>query len=334
MPPMLGPPSRALVLLLVAGGAIGAAACEDDPPLPPRQPRRGAAEASASPSASASAAPSTSASGASAASSATPPSGSGAVAGSALPLGSAAPSSSAAAAAPALAFDDFSGPVVKPAVAPGGRAWVVVPVSGGWEAVKLALLTVLEVGEGDVVVEQDRRRYRVPGAFVAPAVPASALATGDPVMASANATRVFGRVVSVAGTKAEIRFKFAGAVEVREMSTNEVVELEGRPLLGAPVVVRVKDDVARPGQLVHPSGGKTWVISAGRPRSLSPSEVEVMPAPPKLAVGDAVLAPQVDKLMPGKIVEVLDEGLQLRVKWEGSEETATSTFESIVRAKK
>jgi hypothetical protein len=315
---------------VLACGALGGAACEDDPPPAPRQPRRGAAQASASPSASA--APSASAG--PSASAAPSASASPAAAGSALPTGSAAPSSSAAAGPPAVAFDDFSGPVVKPAVAPGARAWVVVPVSGGWEAVKLAMLTVLEIGETDVVVEQDARRYRVPGAFVAPALPAAGLTKGDPVMASANATRVFGRVVSLDGAQVGVRFKFAGSVETRELKTDEVVKLDGRPILGAPVVVRVKDDVARPGQLIHQSAGKSWVITAGRPRPLSTVEVEVMPAPPKLAVGDAVLAPQVDKLMPGKVVQILDEGLQLEIKWDGGEDTATSTFESIVRAKK
>jgi len=232
---------------------------------------------------------------------------------------------------PPVVFEDFAGPLVKPPVKAGDRAWVVVPVSGGWDVVKIALLPVLEAAESDLVVERDGRRYRVPGAFAARSAPATDLAPGDPVMAGTRGTRVFGRVIAPAKDRVTIRFKFAGKVEEVELAHDEVVELDGRPVLGAPVTIS-DPDATRYGQLVHQGAGKTWVVqSGGRPRWLPPSSVKILPTPPRLAVGDAVLAVRGEKLEPAWVTAVLDEGLQLEVKWKGGEDTATHTFDAVTR---
>jgi hypothetical protein len=206
-------------------------------------------------------------------------------------------------------------------------------VSGDWAAVKLAILPVLSVEDAGAVVDQDGRRFLVPGAFLAPVAPARALAAGDAVLVGTAGTRVFGRVVGVRPGKVEVRFKFAAAVQTREVGADEVVEIDGRPFLGAPVRIRDRD-LLRFGQLVHQGATKTWVVQiGGRARSLPPADVELLPAPPPFAVGDEVLALRIDKLMPATVTAVLDDRLQYEVKWAGGEETSIATYEAVTRKK-
>lgn len=220
---------------------------------------------------------------------------------------------------------------MKPAVAKGDHSWVVVPISGAWSAVKIVVAPVLEVNDDSIVVAQGTNRYRVPGAFTARATSPS-LKKGDPVMASAKGSRVFGRVVDADADKARVRFKFAGTVEVGEIALVDIVKIDGTPFLGAPIVAKdAKGD--RPSALVYAGKDRSWVITGGRPLAVPAADVTVLPAPPALAKGAPVNAARTDVIAPGLVVDVLDEGLQYKVKWDGGEDTATTTFEWVFARK-
>lgn len=277
------------------------------------------------------------ASGAASSSAASAPSGSTAPTASASPSVSASAASSAGPAGsgvavagpPPIAFRDFSGPSVKPPVQVGERAWVVVPLSGAWEAVKLTIAPATEVSDDSIVVEQDDKRYRVPGAFVAKATRVTPLAEGDAVMASAKGTRVFGRVVDADTAMAHVRFKFAGAVEIAEIATNDLVKLDGSSFLGAPVSLR-ENKSSRPSQLIHLAGERAWVLTAGRAHAVLATDVAVLAAPLTFAKGAPVSATRAGLFAPAVVVDVLEAGLQYRINWDGSDETATTTYEFVI----
>jgi len=122
-------------------------------------------------------------------------------------------------------------------------------------------------------------------------------------------------------------------VETRALARDEVVEVEGKPFLGAPVTIHDREAL-RYGQLVHQSAGKTWVVQiGGRARVMAPHEVEVLPAPPAFAVGDEVLSLRVDRFAPAVITKIVDDRLQYEVKWPGGEETSLATYDAIVKKK-
>jgi len=205
-------------------------------------------------------------------------------------------------------------------------------VSGAWEAVKITIATALEVTDDAILVAQGDKRYRVPGAFVARVTPATTLAKGDPVMASAKGTRVFGRIIDADLGKAHVRFKFAGSVDVAEIAADDLIEIDGSGFLGAPITVR-DNKADRSAQLVYLGKERAWVLSGGRAYAVAPTDVTVSPTPVMFAKGAHVVAMRADALTSAVVVEVLDEGLQYKLNWDGGDETATSTFESVLAKK-
>lgn len=296
---------------------LGAAACGDKPAQPqpsshpaPTQPPTPPPSAKPSASATASAAPSASS------------------ALSAIPIPSAGPSGP-------VKWADFGGPEVKSPVKEGQKAWAAIPVSAGWDTLKLSLHEVSRIeGETVVVFSIDGVDYFVPAAFVVPAEPAKDLAMGDAVMASAYGTRVFGRVTALT-PKLKVKFRFAVAVEEKEFDASEVSKLDATLHFGAPILfkeeregVLSKDAKLRTGQFVSTDEGRTWVLGlAGKPQRVAANAVQPMDVR-QHKVNDKVWVTRSDEVTPGLVQEVLDDGVRYRVKLENGDE-ATATLDQV-----
>lgn len=229
---------------------------------------------------------------------------------------------------------DFGGPELKPTVKEGQRAWAALPVSSGWDTLKLAIYPVSRVDETTVIFGISGVDYFVPAAFCSPADPPKELSAGNAVMAGAYDTRVYGRVLST-GSKVKVRFRFAASVEEREFDSSDVVKIDGSLKFGAPVIyrdtkegVRSKDQKLRPGVFVENEDGKTWVLAfAGKPLRLPAEEVHAMDVQTH-RVGDKVLVSRQDEVVAGLVEEVQEEGVRYRVKLESGDE-ATATLDAV-----
>jgi hypothetical protein len=323
-------------------------ACGDDPPPPAPTPAASApAAAPSAPKPAASAAPAASAVASSTAPGADSASvaGSAAVAGSASAAGSSVPLPVGSAGAPpgTRSWADFAGPEVKVEFAAGAKAWAVLPVSAGWATLRFARLDVKGL-EGTQVVFSvssasggDGYDVLVPGAFTSPATAAEGLAKDDPVVVATSGTRAFGRVVSVDGAKAKVRYRFAGTEEEREVPTTDLIKLDGTLKFGAPVAYsepkeNPKGPVTKswhPAQFVQGTEGKTWVVTAaGKPLHVPADTVRALDVRAPRKAGDAVWAAPNDELLAATITEPLDGGLRFKVKLASGEDTTVS-YEAV-----
>ena len=229
---------------------------------------------------------------------------------------------------------DFSGPEMKPSVKEGQRAWAALPVSAGWDTLKLAMNSVSRLDDSTVIFSIGGVDYYVPAAFCVPAEAPKDLSVGAAVMASAFDTRVYGRVVSV-GALIKVKFRFATSVEERDFEPSDVVKLDGTPKFGAPVVyrepkegTRAKDLKLRAGAFVEADDAKTWLLGFnGKPTRLPSEDVHAMDVQTH-RVGDKVLVARQEEVVAGLVEEVQEDGIRYRIKLENGEE-ATATLDAV-----
>lgn len=234
-----------------------------------------------------------------------------------------------------MKWADFGGPEVKASVKEGQKAWAAIPVSAGWETLKLSIHDVTRIeGESLVVFSVEGADYFVPAAFVVPAEPPKELATGDAVMAAAYGTRVIGRVTGT-GPKIKVKYRFAAAVEEKEFDPAEVSKLDATLKFGAPILFKeereglsAKDAKLRPGQFISTGDGRTWVLGfAGKPQRISAQTVQPMDLR-QHKVNDRVWVTRSDELMAGLVQEVQDDGVRYRIKLESGDD-ATATLDQV-----
>jgi hypothetical protein len=247
---------------------------------------------------------------------------------SAIPIPSAGPQGP-------VKWADFGGPELRATVKEGQKAWAALPVSAGWETLKMSLHDVTRIESETVVVFGiEGVEYFVPAAFVVPAEPAKDLAVGDAVMASAYGTRVFGRVTA-AGPKVKVKFRFAAGVEEKELEPTEVFKLDGTLKFGAPVIYKEdrdpstgKEGKLRPGQFVSTDEGRTWVLgNAGKPQRVPATAVQALDIRPH-KINDKVWVTRIDEITSALVQEVLDDGVRYRVKLENGDD-ATATLDQV-----
>jgi hypothetical protein len=238
---------------------------------------------------------------------------------------------------------DFAGPEVKVELAVGAKAWAVLPVSAGWETLRFARLDVKGLEGTQVIFAVSPAScgggydVLVPGAFTSAATAAEGLAKDDPVMVATSGTRAFGRVVSVDGAKAKVRYRFAGTEEEREVPTTDLIKLDGTLKFGAPVAYsepkeNPKGPVTKswhPAQFVQGTESKTWVVTAaGKPLHVPADTVRALDVKAPRKAGDAVWAAPNDELLAATITEPLDGGLRFKVKLASGEDTTVS-YEAV-----
>ncbi|NUP09081.1 MAG: hypothetical protein HOW73_23770 [Polyangiaceae bacterium] len=237
-----------------------------------------------------------------------------------------------------LKWTDFGGPIVKPELKAGDRAWAVVPVSAGWDTLKFSLLTVDRVEGDDAVFSSaaDKRAIFVPGAFVSAAKPAQGLAKGDTVAVAEKDSRAIARVTSVDGGKVKVRFRYAGDIQELELDPSEVVKLDGTLKFGAPAGFSDTRDQPggqpktewHPAYFVQTAEDKTWVVTTtGKPHRLAASNVKPLGIHVAHKAGDKVWVANGELLVEGQVTAIEDDGLRYKVKV-GTEETSLP-FESV-----
>lgn len=238
-------------------------------------------------------------------------------------------------------WSDYAGPEIEPSVKPGERAWAVVPVSVGWDTLKLRTLD-LERLEGHLAIfslseDGQKTEYHVPGAFVSPTKPPQKPGPGTPLIASVHGSRAYARVVETKGDKLEVRYQFAGSLEKAELDPRDVLELDGTPRFGAPIAYKEMREGPRserkivwhPATFVQASEEKVWLVtSAGKPLRVPRDTVKALGVQLTHKAGDSVWVARGDDLVPGKVLEVLDEALRYRVALE-QEQEVTAGFENV-----
>jgi hypothetical protein len=229
---------------------------------------------------------------------------------------------------------------VTPEVKAGDRAWAVLPVSTGWETLKFALLPVAKVDGSaavfDVSTGGSVQEVFVPGAFTSPLKPPDKLAADDAVVVATGAARAFGRVTAPpADGKVKVRYRFAGALEEKDIPVEEVIKLDGTAKFGAQVAFGEEKDegtkrrmVWRPASFVHAAEDKVWVVSFGRPLRLSAASVKPMTVATLHRAGDKVWAANTEELVPGQVAEVQDGGTRYKVKLDDNTEL-TASLEAV-----
>jgi len=325
---------RASIFRPIAATFVLTACGDDPPPPPPPAPTPAATAPAATPSA-----PKPAASASTIASAAAPVAGSATAATSSLPL----PIGSADAPPGTRSWADFAGPEVKVELAAGAKAWAVLPVSAGWGTLRFARLEVKGLEGTQVVFAVSPASggsgydVLVPGAFTSAATAAEGLAKDDPVMVATSGTRAFGRVVSVDGAKAKVRYRFAGTEEEREVPTTDLIKLDGTLKFGAPVAYsepkeNPKGPVTKswhPAQFVQGTESKTWVVTAaGKPLHVPADTVRALDVKAPRKAGDAVWAAPNDELLAATITEPIDGGLRFKVKLASGEDTTVS-YEAV-----
>ncbi|MBL8744393.1 MAG: hypothetical protein JNK04_24970 [Myxococcales bacterium] len=256
-------------------------------------------------------------------------------------------SATTSAAAPALSIDvpsgplkwaDFGGPSIKSELAPGSKAWAVLPVSASFETVKVAVVEVDRV-EGDLVVTKqgaDKREVFVPAAFTLATKPADALVRGDAVVVAAKGSRAFARVTSMDAGKVKVRFRYAGDIQEIEVNPSEAIELDGTLRFGSVAAYSETKEIGtekkviwHSGQFVQTAEDKSWVISStGKPERVPAASVRPLAVHVAHKAGDKVWVVRNDELAPGQVLTVEDDGLRYKVKLDTGEE-ASAPFETV-----
>jgi hypothetical protein len=233
---------------------------------------------------------------------------------------------------------DFSGPNLAPTVKPGERAWMLLPVSTGWETLKLSIENVERVTELEVVVKTSgNREVFVPSALTSPLPRVEAFVNGDTVVVPTTGSRAIARVVSVASPNATVRYRYAGELKEVAVPFTDLIKLDGTLKFGAVVVARDasrnangQEKVAwRTGQFVSSTEGKTWIVTwAGRPFRFEASSVKPVMCHVPYKAGDKVTVLAEDNLSKGTVLSSEDDGLRYVVKLEQGTET-TVPFDSV-----
>jgi hypothetical protein len=132
-------------------------------------------------------------------------------------------------------FTGFPGPKTAIKAKPGSKAWVAIPISTGWDSLKMTALGYLRTVKDEGVVKPVLDEVFVPGAFVHAAAPSKSLKPGTPVLVSTYLTSAYGRVVSVKGTRVKTEFFWSGKPTPGEVALDEVLPLSGALSFGQPV---------------------------------------------------------------------------------------------------
>lgn len=232
-----------------------------------------------------------------------------------------------------LRWADFGGPFPRPTVTRGDKAWCAVPISGGWETLKLTVLEVADADETHVRAKVGDSEYFVPAAFVARSEAARGLAKGSPVIASAEGTRVFGRVVTADTNKSTVRYRFAGTDAEKELDNTLLILLDGTLRYGGLVAFdgrREGEKTARwrLGTFVSAQEERTWLLdTSGKPLRLPSAQVRAIPTA-MARVGDRVVVARQGDFVPATVKRVVEDGLQYEVAIEDGSEFVVS-FEAV-----
>ncbi len=220
----------------------------------------------------------------------------------------------------------------------GDKAWVVLPVSSGWETLKFTIKPVQRLEPTFAVIEVAgsdgaKKEAFVPGAFTNPALPSDKLETDSPVMVAHAGGSSIGRVAAApAQNQVKVRFRFAGVLEEKEVPVEDVLKLDGTLTFGAPVAYSEEKEEGgkrrmlwRPAQLVQSAEDKCWLVTtAGRPIRAPLSSVKALNLGVLHKTGDKVWAGRGEELMPGQVLDAQDGATRYKIKLdEGSEITAS-----------
>jgi hypothetical protein len=223
----------------------------------------------------------------------------------------------------------YAGPKMKATALTTKQVWAVVPVGYDFGLVKIALETY-GAADGD---EQrldlfDKTQLWVPAALVKPAAKATALAKGDAVMVNVAAASGFGRVTAMKKgddgvTMVSFRYTWGSSVSESELPLDEVIRLDDKIAFGGPVATKEEDGRWGLGQVIYTDAKETWVITlSGPPAKVATKDVVAMKVAKPFTKGAKVSSYGSLGLEPGKVVEVLEDGLRYKIKHDsGKEET-------------
>jgi hypothetical protein len=226
---------------------------------------------------------------------------------------------------------DFSGPNTPSELSAGSRGWLVVPMSSGWETLKLSVESVARVEAPFAVVQSERGDIFVPGAFTAPLRRPEGLLKGDAVVVPAMGSRAVARVVSVAADGVSVRFRYAGELKELSIPQSDVIKLDGTLKFGAVAVARDSTHnslgeekvVWRGGQFVSTAEGKSWLVTwSGRPFRLPANFIRAMSIHHTHKAGDKVMVLQGEELVSGSVLKSEEDGLRYVVKLVSGTETS------------
>ena len=210
----------------------------------------------------------------------------------------------------------YPGPDVPVTLAAGQPHWAAIPISTGWDSLKITQLDYKGVEGKNAAFTFMSRELHVPSAWVRAAEPAKGLKVGSPVLLNVYVTSNYGRVKELKGDKVVVEHHWVTKVESPEVSTRDVLLLSGELEFGAPVAYKQAADWYS-AQLLHKGADQSWVMGfAGKPVQVPTADVKAVPVGKLFKVGAAVWARfGSGKFMEAKVVGVLEKGLRYQTKW-------------------
>lgn len=228
-------------------------------------------------------------------------------------------------------YPSYNGPTVALKV-DTPKAWGVVPVGrrDDWNALKF-MLEKYERAEKNLIVLKhfDGSEYHLPGALVFPAKKVENIKKGDALVVDEAAASAFGRAISVDTDAGRVKFlyEFGGSVTEDDLDLDSVIKLEDKLSFGQPVAWKA-EDVWNTGELCGSDKEKAFVLdSSSRPQVVPTADLRVIKTSP-LKKGQKVWARDV-QFKPATIVEVLEDGLRYKVRWEGATKDETVPYNDV-----
>ena len=174
--------------------------------------------------------------------------------------------------------------------------------------------------------------FKVPQAFTFAPPAGQKLSKGATVLYTVVTSGECGRVVDLHGDTAKVSFVWASKVDARDVSTSELLVLDGSLAYGAPILYREDEDQTWVDTQLAYQDGKTAWLSNGEKTALK--NVRAMDVTKSRKAGEAVLARESTMMgmAPATIKKVLDDGLRYEVEFEGKKKGTAEILQRHVRA--
>lgn len=219
------------------------------------------------------------------------------------------------------------------------KAWVFAPNLSGsasdkdsFGAIALTLVDVVKSDSNEVVFENRKSKYAVPVSLARAAEAPKGLKKGSIALCSFGGSSVVARIEAVDAKSVTCAFRFMDKTRKEKLAPEEVLPLDGKLGIRAPVLARFDSDPDTwyDGFVVAASGEDVWVNvetqfgADNDPRKgrmvhkLKAANVKLIDMTKPLKVGDACLADHIARIQPCKVAKVVDGGLAYVVSFEGS----------------
>ncbi|MBI2392764.1 MAG: hypothetical protein HYV09_24475 [Deltaproteobacteria bacterium] len=228
----------------------------------------------------------------------------------------------------------YAGPKAKTTVGTK-MAWAVSPVGldGNFGIAKIALLEFIKTeGDEHVFKTTGTEQLFVPQAMVRPTEKVAGVKKGTALFVNVAAASGFGRAVDAPKDDGPVKFQYewGGQVSEQELPLDEVILLEDKIAFGHPVAIPLPGGAREVGTVIFSDATDTWVLrETGAPEKYPTADVRAMKVSKPLKKGDKVLAPSPFELKPGRVVDILENGVRYKVKADEGGKEETFSFHKV-----